>query len=119
MLKNIFNLHADDKLFASASERGATLRDGGYYAIDSLRVEKGYRAWGHELTPVINPIEAGAKRPPPSTHVPSLEFYPSLLAFLVAFRRPMFAGWCLPGAAGCGGVRSYLAVGGYQASGSR
>jgi 4-methylaminobutanoate oxidase (formaldehyde-forming) len=31
----------------------------GYYAIDSLRLEKGYRAFGHELTPDYNPVEAG------------------------------------------------------------
>lgn len=31
----------------------------GYYAIDSLRVEKGYRAWGRELTPDCSPVEAG------------------------------------------------------------
>ncbi len=31
----------------------------GYYAIDSLRIEKGYRAWGRELSPEINPYEAG------------------------------------------------------------
>jgi heterotetrameric sarcosine oxidase gamma subunit len=31
----------------------------GYYAIESLRLEKGYRAWGRELTPDINPYEAG------------------------------------------------------------
>ena len=31
----------------------------GYYAIDSLRLEKGYRAWGRELSPDINPYEAG------------------------------------------------------------
>lgn len=35
------------------------LRDAGYYAIDSLRLEKGYRAWGRELTPEITPFEAG------------------------------------------------------------
>jgi glycine cleavage system aminomethyltransferase T/glycine/D-amino acid oxidase-like deaminating enzyme len=35
------------------------LRDAGYYAIESLRLEKGYRAWGRELTPDINPYEAG------------------------------------------------------------
>jgi 4-methylaminobutanoate oxidase (formaldehyde-forming) len=33
--------------------------DGGYYAIESLRLEKGYRAFGRELTPVDNPVEAG------------------------------------------------------------
>jgi len=35
------------------------LKDAGYYAIDSLRIEKGYRAWGRELTPDTNPVEAG------------------------------------------------------------
>ncbi len=35
------------------------LVDAGYYAIESLRLEKGYRAWGRELTPDINPFEAG------------------------------------------------------------
>lgn len=32
---------------------------GGYYAIESLRLEKGYRAFGRELTPSENPVEAG------------------------------------------------------------
>jgi 4-methylaminobutanoate oxidase (formaldehyde-forming) len=32
---------------------------GGYYAIESLRLEKGYRAFGRELTPGDNPVEAG------------------------------------------------------------
>ena len=31
----------------------------GYYALDSLRIEKGYRAWGRELTPEDTPLEAG------------------------------------------------------------
>jgi glycine cleavage system aminomethyltransferase T/glycine/D-amino acid oxidase-like deaminating enzyme len=31
----------------------------GYYAINSLRIEKGYRAFGTELTPDHNPAEAG------------------------------------------------------------
>ena len=35
------------------------LRDAGYYAVESLRLEKGYRAWGRELTPDVNPYEAG------------------------------------------------------------
>jgi 4-methylaminobutanoate oxidase (formaldehyde-forming) len=34
-------------------------RNCGYYAIESLRLEKGYRAWGRELTPDYNPYEAG------------------------------------------------------------
>ncbi|MCV7420220.1 FAD-dependent oxidoreductase [Mycobacterium yunnanensis] len=32
---------------------------GGYYAIESLRLEKGYRAFGRELTPNDTPVEAG------------------------------------------------------------
>lgn len=32
---------------------------GGYYAIESMRLEKGYRAFGRELTPDHNPVEAG------------------------------------------------------------
>lgn len=35
------------------------LRDAGYYALEALRLEKGYRAWSRELTPDINPYEAG------------------------------------------------------------
>lgn len=35
------------------------LRDAGYYAIDSLRLEKGYRAWGSDITPDDTPLEAG------------------------------------------------------------
>ena len=31
----------------------------GYYAIESMRLEKGYRAFGRELTPDYNPVEAG------------------------------------------------------------
>jgi glycine cleavage system aminomethyltransferase T len=32
---------------------------GGYRAIDSLRVEKGYRVWGADITPDDSPYEAG------------------------------------------------------------
>src|SRR5262249_54215329 len=35
------------------------LRDAGYYAIEGLRLEKGYRAWGRELTPDDTPFQAG------------------------------------------------------------
>jgi 4-methylaminobutanoate oxidase (formaldehyde-forming) len=35
------------------------LADAGYYAIEGLRLEKGYRAWGRELTPDYTPWEAG------------------------------------------------------------
>ena len=32
---------------------------GGYRAIDSLRLEKGYRVWGADITPDVTPYEAG------------------------------------------------------------
>jgi glycine cleavage system aminomethyltransferase T len=32
---------------------------GGYRAIESMRLEKGYRVWGSDLTPETNPYEAG------------------------------------------------------------
>ena len=35
------------------------LMPGGYRAIESLRLEKGYRAWGSDITPETNPLEAG------------------------------------------------------------
>ena len=35
------------------------VRDAGYYAINALRLEKGYRAWGPELSPDYGPVEAG------------------------------------------------------------
>ena len=38
---------------------GLGLVDAGYYAMDSLRMEKAYRAWGHELTSDDTPLEAG------------------------------------------------------------
>ena len=39
--------------------RGGGAVDAGYYAIESLRLEKGYRAFGRELTPDYGPVEAG------------------------------------------------------------
>jgi glycine cleavage system aminomethyltransferase T len=33
--------------------------DAGYYTIESMRLEKGYRAFGRELTPDYTPVEAG------------------------------------------------------------
>lgn len=39
--------------------RDLGLVDCGYYALEALRLEKGYRAWSRELTPDINPYEAG------------------------------------------------------------
>ncbi|XP_065914699.1 pyruvate dehydrogenase phosphatase regulatory subunit, mitochondrial-like [Dysidea avara] len=45
-----------DKLF---SVDGIHPHNGGYYAIDSLRVEKAYRHWGGEVNADTNPWEAG------------------------------------------------------------
>jgi len=39
--------------------REFNLVDAGYYSINSMRLEKGYRAFGAELTPDHNPVEAG------------------------------------------------------------
>jgi 4-methylaminobutanoate oxidase (formaldehyde-forming) len=41
------------------SGRGHGLVAGGYKAIDSLRLEKGYRVWGADITPEDTPYEAG------------------------------------------------------------
>ena len=46
-----------DDLMAAGEDLGVA--NAGYYAIDSLRLEKGYRAYGRELTPDFNPVEAG------------------------------------------------------------
>ncbi|MEI5675241.1 MULTISPECIES: GcvT family protein [unclassified Nocardioides] len=46
-----------DAIAAAGSSYG--LVDAGYSAIESLRLEKGYRAFGRELTPVLTPVEAG------------------------------------------------------------
>jgi heterotetrameric sarcosine oxidase gamma subunit len=37
------------------------LADAGYYAINSLRLDKGYRAFGSDLTPDSTPLEAGLR----------------------------------------------------------
>jgi 4-methylaminobutanoate oxidase (formaldehyde-forming) len=39
--------------------RGYGLVAAGYKAIDSLRLEKGYRVWGADITPEETPFEAG------------------------------------------------------------
>jgi len=46
-----------DTIIQAGAEMG--VRDAGYYAIESLRLEKGYRAWGRELSPDVTPYEAG------------------------------------------------------------
>ena len=42
-----------------AAGRGHGLRLAGYRAIETLRLEKGYRAWGSDINPDYTPFEAG------------------------------------------------------------
>ena len=44
-------------LWDAGEEHG--LVAGGYRAIDSLRLEKGYRVWGADITPDEHPFQAG------------------------------------------------------------
>jgi 4-methylaminobutanoate oxidase (formaldehyde-forming) len=46
-----------DALMAAGARNGIT--PAGYSAIESLRLEKGYRAWGSDITPNDNPFQAG------------------------------------------------------------
>jgi 4-methylaminobutanoate oxidase (formaldehyde-forming) len=46
-----------DRLVAAGASHGLTLA--GYRAIESLRLEKAYRAWGADITPNDNPFHAG------------------------------------------------------------
>jgi 4-methylaminobutanoate oxidase (formaldehyde-forming) len=46
-----------DELARAGRDLG--LRDAGYYALDSLRMEKAYRAWGRDVTIDDTPWEAG------------------------------------------------------------
>jgi glycine cleavage system T protein len=52
-----FGLALWDTLWESGRAHG--LVAGGYKAIDSLRLEKGYRVWGADMTPEDTPYEAG------------------------------------------------------------
>jgi len=52
-----FTLPVYDALIASGKEFG--LRHCGYHALNSLRIEKAYRDWSHDIGPDDTPIEAG------------------------------------------------------------
>jgi glycine cleavage system aminomethyltransferase T/glycine/D-amino acid oxidase-like deaminating enzyme len=52
-----FGLRLWDTIWDAGRELG--LVAGGYKAIDSLRLEKGYRVWGADVTPEDTPFEAG------------------------------------------------------------
>jgi glycine cleavage system aminomethyltransferase T/glycine/D-amino acid oxidase-like deaminating enzyme len=52
-----FGLRLWDDIWEAGRSHG--LVAGGYKAIDSLRLEKGYRVWGSDITPDETPYEAG------------------------------------------------------------
>ena len=49
------------KVYEALLEAGRNLGvvHAGHYAINSLRLEKGYRTWGHDISPDDTPLEAG------------------------------------------------------------
>jgi 4-methylaminobutanoate oxidase (formaldehyde-forming) len=85
-----FGLRLWDTLWEAG--RSAGLSAGGYKAVDSLRLEKGYRVWGADIGPEVNPYDAGlgfcvkldkgnfigrqalvnARETPPTTHLACL-----------------------------------------------
>lgn len=52
-----FSTHIYDTIIEAGAEFG--LKQAGYFAMDSLRMEKGYRHWGHDISNKETPIEAG------------------------------------------------------------
>jgi glycine cleavage system T protein len=52
-----YGLRLWDTLWAAGEPEGMVA--GGYKAIDTLRLEKGYRYWSGEITPDYTPLEAG------------------------------------------------------------
>jgi heterotetrameric sarcosine oxidase gamma subunit len=62
-----FAEHVHDTICATAAGTGAV--HAGHFCLDSCRMEKGYRHWGHDVGPEDSPLEAG-------------------LSFAVAFEKP-------------------------------
>ncbi len=52
-----FAVHLWDELRTVGASHGMELC--GYHTLNSLRFEKGYRHWGHDITPDDTPLEAG------------------------------------------------------------
>jgi 4-methylaminobutanoate oxidase (formaldehyde-forming) len=50
-------VHVYDTIAGAGQEYG--LRPAGYHALDSLRMEKAYRSWGHDISAGDTPLEAG------------------------------------------------------------
>ena len=66
-----FAMGVYDDVVAAGEDLG--LRHAGYHAMDSLRMEKGYRSWGHDISGEDTPLQAG-------------------LGFAVAFKKDGFVG---------------------------
>jgi 4-methylaminobutanoate oxidase (formaldehyde-forming) len=54
-----FATHVYDRLVSKGEEHG--MRHAGVHAMESLRIEKGYRAWGLDVTDQDTPVEAGLR----------------------------------------------------------
>ena len=52
-----FGLRLWDTIWEAGRDKG--LAGGGYKAVDSLRLEKGYRVWGADISPEVDPYQAG------------------------------------------------------------
>ena len=52
-----FTVGVYDTIVAAGARFG--LAHAGYHALDSLRIEKAYRHWGHDITDEDTPLEAG------------------------------------------------------------
>ncbi|XWN32362.1 MAG: FAD-dependent oxidoreductase [Devosia sp.] len=52
-----FALTAFEALVTAGQDHG--LRHGGYFAINAMRMEKGYRHWGHDIGNMDTPLQAG------------------------------------------------------------
>ncbi|WP_035900103.1 FAD-dependent oxidoreductase [Labrenzia sp. DG1229] len=52
-----FTVGVYEDLMRAGEQHG--IRDAGYYALEGLRIEKGFRAWSRELTPDVTPLQAG------------------------------------------------------------
>jgi dimethylglycine dehydrogenase len=55
-----YQRHIYDRLVEAGESLG--LADFGYRALESMRLEKGYRLWGPDMSPAFNPLEAGMER---------------------------------------------------------
>ncbi len=52
-----FAVHVFDRITEAGADFG--LKMGGFFAINSLRMEKGYRHWGHDIGEEDTPLQAG------------------------------------------------------------